>query len=172
MGLADDDIILPKFLNDSQHIIQKHKNIGLIFSDMYSIDVNGCFDFHYKPNNLQEGYISPEDYMDKYILNNLFFHSLSGATIMKKNEIMNYKYDLSLNSFADTYNQWLIGLSRGAYYTNQIGFILRKNPTSYSQSENKNYEIRKKKLFTAIYQSFTNKKITKTNMGKLVNKFL
>ena len=35
MGLADNDIIIPKFLNDSQHIIQKHKNIGLIFSDMY-----------------------------------------------------------------------------------------------------------------------------------------
>ncbi len=172
VGLSHDDILLANFLKDANYIIQKYADLGLIFSDMYSIDCNGRFDCHFKPNKLKEGYINPDEYMDQYILKNSLFHSVSGATIINKQEFMKYKYDHTLSSFADTFNQWLIGLSKGAYYSNQIGFIWRRNPSSFSQTEDKDYKTRKNILFESIYNSCLENKISRKNMSKIVNKYL
>jgi len=141
--LAADDFILPDFFEAAMCEAEQHPQAGIVFGQVMACDPDGsrfraCLteSFRGLPTS---GYFAPQDFLLKYLDVEDANHSLSVATIYRKeclDELGGYRPELG--AWTDTFALRAIGLKRGACFLNQPCAVVRIMGDGFSSSAQRN----------------------------------
>ncbi len=115
---AADDYILPRFFEEAMNGAREHLKAGIVFGQMRCESEKGRYLYTGKASMWQtSAYITPQEYLEKYLKKEAVTQSLSAATIYRMSalrEVGGFKKDLG--AWCDTFAIHAMALKYGAYY--------------------------------------------------------
>lgn len=135
-GAASDDRVLPGFFASALGLAELHPQAGVIFGQIPTYDTRGNYLYtsgiiHWKTSRLA----TPEEFLRDCLDAELAAHSLSGATIYRRQALIDIGgFRPELGSWLDTFAIRALGLTHGVCYLAQPCMAWRLSAHSVSQS--------------------------------------
>ena len=137
-----DDQVMPLFFENVLHLLEKYPGANLGMASFYSTNTENEIIYHNKVTRWKKpGYYSSDNCLHNYFMAEVPNHSLSSATIYKKQALINAGgFRTKLGHWTDSFVIRVLCLQSGCVYTPHPGAKFLSKDDSFSGRQNRKLE--------------------------------